>query len=62
MLPLTMKQEVLKAMHDAGKPVKAGDLAKQMGVEKSIVDKAMAELKKEGAIESPKMCFWQPKA
>ena len=57
-----MKEKVLEAMKIAGKPVKAGDLAKSMGLEKAVVDKAMAELKKEGAIESPKMCFWQPKS
>ena len=57
-----MKEKVLDAMRVAGKPVKAGDLAKIMNVEKTVVDKAMAELKKDGAIESPKMCFWQPKS
>ena len=45
-----MKEKVLEAMKAAGKPIKAGDLAKALGVEKVVVDKAMAELKKEGAI------------
>ncbi len=56
------KAKVLDAMKAAGKPVKAGELAEMTGLDKKEVDKAMKELKTEGAIESPKVCFWQPKA
>ncbi|MDX9747458.1 MAG: MarR family transcriptional regulator [Paludibacter sp.] len=56
------KEKVLEAMKAAGKPVKAGDLAEMTGLDKKEVDKAMKVLKTEGAIESPKVCFWQPKA
>jgi len=56
------KNKVLDAMKAAGKPVKAGDLAEMTGLDKKEVDKAMKVLKTEGAIESPKVCFWQPKA
>lgn len=55
------KDKVLEAMKAAGKPVKAGDLAEITGLDKKEVDKAMKVLKTEGAIESPKVCFWQPK-
>ncbi len=55
------KDKVLEAMKAAGKPVKAGDLAEMTGLDKKEVDKAMKVLKTEGAIESPKVCFWQPK-
>lgn len=56
------KDKVLEAMKAAGKPVKAGDLAEMTGLDKKEVDKAMKVLKTEGVIESPKVCFWQPKA
>jgi DNA-binding IscR family transcriptional regulator len=48
-------------MKEAGKPLKAGEIAELSGLDKKEVEKAMAELKKEEAIESPKRCFWQPK-
>lgn len=56
------KDKVLDAMKAAGKPVKAVELAAMIGLDKKEVDKAMKILKTEGAIESPKVCFWQPKA
>ena len=56
------KIKVLDAMKAAGKAVKAGELVEMTGLDKKEVDKAMKELKTEGAIESPKVCFWQPKA
>lgn len=56
------KDKVLDAMKAAGKPVKAVELAEMIGLDKKEVDKAMKILKTEGAIESPKVCFWQPKA
>ncbi len=57
----TAKDTVLAAMKEAGKPLKAGEIAELSGLDKKEVEKAMAELKKEEAIESPKRCFWQPK-
>jgi DNA-binding IscR family transcriptional regulator len=56
-----MKEEVLQAIKDAGKPVSAGEIAKTTGIEKTVVDKAFAELKKEGAITSPVRCKWEAK-
>ncbi len=55
-----MKEKVLKAMREAGKPVSAGDVAKVLGADRKEVDKAFTELKKEGAIMSPVRCKWQP--
>ena len=54
------KQQVLDAMKAAGKPVAGGELATMTGLDRKIVDKAMADLKKEGAIVSPVRCKWQP--
>lgn len=55
-----MKEKVLQTMHEAGKPVSAGDVTKALGVDRKEVDKAFAELKKEGAIVSPVRCKWTP--
>lgn len=39
---------------------KAGDVTKALGADRKDVDKAFAELKKEGAIVSPVRCKWAP--
>jgi len=56
-----MKEQVLQAIKDAGKPVNASEIAKATGIEKKEVDKAFAALKKEDAIVSPIRCKWQAK-
>lgn len=56
------KDQVLAAMKKANEPVNAGKVVELTGLDRKIVDKAMNELKKEGSIESPKRCFWQPKS
>ena len=55
-----MKEQVLQAMRDAGKPMSAGDVTKVLGADRKEVDKAFAALKKEGAIVSPVRCKWAP--
>ena len=55
-----MKEQVLKAMREFGQPVNAGKIAELTGLDRKIVDKAFADLKKEGAIVSPVRCKWQP--
>ncbi|MEZ5124708.1 MAG: MarR family transcriptional regulator [Thermoleophilia bacterium] len=54
--------KVLDAMRAAGEPLNAGKVVELTGLDRKAVDKAMNELKKQGAIESPKRCFWAPKA
>lgn len=55
-----MKEQILQAMRDAGKPMSAGDVTKVLGADRKEVDKAFAALKKEGAIISPVRCKWAP--
>ncbi len=55
-------EKVLETMKAAGKPLKASEIAEAAGLDKKEVDKAMKVLKKEGKIESPKVCYWQPKS
>ncbi len=54
------KQIVLKVMNEAGKPVSAGEVATLSGLERKVVDKVFAELKKDGTIVSPVRCKWTP--
>ena len=54
------KEQVLKAMREAGEPLNAGKVAELTGLDRKVVDKAFAELKKEGAIVSPVRCKWAP--
>jgi hypothetical protein len=54
------KEQVLKAMKSASEPLNAGKVAEISGLDRKVVDKAMADLKKSGEIVSPKRCYWQP--
>lgn len=52
------KEAVLKALKEAGKPFRPGDIAEAAGLDKEDVSKAIKELKKEEKIDSPKRCFY----
>ena len=55
-----VKVEKHEAMREFGVPVNAGKIAENTGIDRKEVDKAFAELKKEGAIISPVRCKWTP--
>lgn len=57
---MSTKEIVIKTMVEAGKPVSAGEVATISGIDRKEVDKAFAELKKDGAIVSPVRCKWEP--
>ena len=52
---------VLSKMKELAEPVNATTLAKETGLDKKDVDKAMTQLKKEEKIFSPVRCKWQAK-
>ncbi|MBR4850501.1 MAG: transcriptional regulator [Tidjanibacter sp.] len=54
------KDKVLAAMKAAGEPLNAGKIAELTGLDRKEVDKAMKQLKDEGAIISPVRCKWAP--
>lgn len=54
------KEKVLATMKEAGAPLNAGKIAELSGLDRKEVDKAMKELKEEGAIVSPVRCKWEP--
>jgi len=57
---MTIEEKVLKAMQEAGKPLRTGEIAEITGLDKKEVEKAIKKLKKEGKIESPKRCYYSP--
>jgi DNA-binding IscR family transcriptional regulator len=54
------KELILEAMKKAGEPLNAGKIAEQTGLDRKVVDKAMAAMKKDGSIVSPIRCKWEP--
>lgn len=54
-----MEKKVLAAMKKAGKPVRPGDIAKDLGVESKDVSNALKALKAQGKVISPKRCFYE---
>ncbi len=54
------KALILDAMKKAGEPLNAGKVAELTGLDRKEVDKAFADLKKDGVIVSPVRCKWEP--
>lgn len=54
------EEAILKAMKEAGKPLRPGEIADFTGLDKAVVSKAMKSLKNEGKGDSPKRCFYAP--
>ena len=57
---MDIKEQVLKVMKEAGKPVSAGEVEKLSGLDRKDIDKAFQALKKEEAIVSPVRSKWEP--
>ena len=55
-----VEANVLKAMQEAGKPVRPGDVAKTLGVDSKEVSKAIKSLRESGKVISPKRCYYEP--
>ena len=54
------KITAVEAMKKAGEPLNAGKVAELTGLDRKVVDKAFAEMKKDGTIVSPVRCKWEP--
>lgn len=48
-------------LKEAGKPMKAGEIAEKTGQDKAAVDKAIKVLVKENLVDSPQRCFYRAK-
>lgn len=49
-------------MQKSGAPMKSAEIAEATGLPKAEVDKIIKTLVKEGKAESPKRCYYAPKA
>ncbi len=50
------RNTIIEAMRQAGEPVNASKVAELTGLDKKVVDKVFAQLKKDGTITSPVRC------
>ena len=57
---MTMREEILKVMKEAGRPMSAGEVEKLLKADRKEIDKAFKALKEEGKIVSPVRCKWEP--
>ncbi len=56
-----MNEKVIKTLKENKEPMKSGEIAEKLSVDKKEVDKAIKELKKEEKVYSPKRCFYSVK-
>jgi hypothetical protein len=54
------REVILEAMKKAGEPLNAGKVAELTGLDRKVVDKEFAAMKKDGTIVSPVRCKWEP--
>lgn len=57
---MEVRDQVIEAMKNAGKPVSAGEVEKMLGIDRKEIDKAFKALKADGSIVSPVRCKWEP--
>jgi len=57
---MDIAEKILEVMRAEGEPLNAGKIAELGKLDRKEVDKAMAQLKKDEKIVSPKRCYWTP--
>lgn len=57
---MSEREKILETMRAAGEPLNAGKVAELTGLDRKVVDKEFAAMKKDGSIVSPVRCKWQP--
>nr|WP_307992032.1 HTH domain-containing protein [uncultured Niameybacter sp.] len=55
---MEIKEKVLNLLKTNEEPMKAGEIAENLGVDKKEIDKAIKALKGEESITSPKRCYY----
>ena len=55
---MAANEQVLEALKKAGKPLKSAEIATATGLDSKEVAKIIKALKKDGAITSPKNCYY----
>lgn len=54
-------EKVISTLKNAGRELKAGEIAEMSGLDKKDVDKAIKKLTAEGKVFSPKRCYFNLK-
>lgn len=57
---MEVREMILQTMRAAGQPLNAGRIAELTGMDRKVVERALALLKKDGDIVSPVRCRWEP--
>lgn len=57
---MTDSEKLYTAFKEAGKPLKAGEVAEITGIDKPLVSKIIKSLQKEDKLTSPKRCYYTP--
>lgn len=55
---MEIKEKIIQAFENAGKPMRPGEVAEMAGLEKKDAEKAIKKMKDEGVLYSPKRCFY----
>ncbi len=58
---MDINEIVLDTLTKSESPLKSGEIAEKVGIDKKEVDKALKSLKKEESIISPKRCYYAAK-
>lgn len=58
---MNTEDQIIDTLKQSDKPLSAGQIAEKTGLDRKMVDKAMAKLKTEEKIISPVRCFWTAK-
>ncbi len=53
-----MEAQIIETLKEAGKALKAGEIAELSGIDKKDVDKVIKVLKSENKLYCPKRCFY----
>ena len=57
---MSERDKILEVIRAAGEPLNAGKVAELSGLDRKVVDKTFAAMKKDGSIVSPVRCKWEP--
>ncbi|MFX0020412.1 MAG: transcriptional regulator [Promethearchaeota archaeon] len=55
---MTDKDKVIEVFKTLDKPLRPGDIAKELGIESKEVSKIIKELREEEKLYSPKRCYY----
>ncbi len=58
---MEISEQIISVMKNSGKPLKCGELSELSGIDKTVVEKSLKKLQKEGIVTSPIRCYYELK-